>query len=89
MANRVNNGGDDPPAQQRLLREYTTSGVQCTVVHRIDSNHTTFRNSPNTIQLLPSFHGKEEEKPYHHLKTFFTICSTFNYGGVSEEQIRH
>ncbi|CAB4308290.1 unnamed protein product [Prunus armeniaca] len=47
MANRVNNGGDDPPAQQRLLREYTTSGVQCTVVHRIDSNHTTFRNSPN------------------------------------------
>ncbi|BFG41131.1 hypothetical protein CerSpe_274050 [Prunus speciosa] len=89
MANLVNNGGDNPPPQPRLLRDYTAlaeyNAPSCIVLTPITQR---FEIRPTTIQLLPSYHGKEEENPYHHLKTFFTICSTFNYGGVSEEQIR-
>ncbi|VVA24090.1 PREDICTED: LOW QUALITY PROTEIN [Prunus dulcis] len=89
MDNLVNNGGDNPPAQSWRLRDYTApmeyNAPSCIVLTPI-THH--FKIHPTTIQLLPSYHGKEEENLCHHLKTFFTICSTFNYGGVSEEQIR-
>ncbi|KAI5337341.1 hypothetical protein L3X38_016612 [Prunus dulcis] len=89
MANLVNNGGDNPPLQPRILRDYTApaenNAPSCIVLTPITQR---FEIRPTTIQLIPSFHGKEEN-PYHHLKTFFTTCSTFNYGDVSEEQIQH
>ena len=77
---------NDPP---KKLREYTAPATydapSCIVLTNIAQQ---FEIRPATIQLLPIFYGKENENPYNHLKGFFAICSTFNYQGVTKEQIR-
>lgn len=76
---------NDPP---KNLREYTAlttyDSPSCIALAPI-AQQSEIR--PATIQLLPTFYGKENENPYNHLKGFFAICSTFNYQGVTKEQI--
>ncbi|KAM1495945.1 hypothetical protein ACFXTO_030606 [Malus domestica] len=89
----VNNGRDNPPPlpppQPRLMRDYTKpteyNAPSCIVLAPIAQR---FEIRPQIFQLLPIFLGKEEENPYHHIKAFFKLCSTFTFTNVTEEQIR-
>ena len=43
------------------------------IVLPLDANTINLR--AGNIQLLPNFHGLENEKPYEHIKTFEEACS--------------
>lgn len=88
MGDIVNHGRDNPPPQPRCLRDYTTpveyNASSCIILDLITQ---WFEILSSIIQRLPIYHGKNKETPSYHLKTLFTICSTFSFDGVSEKQI--
>ncbi|CAN6583540.1 unnamed protein product [Malus baccata var. baccata] len=93
MGEVINNGGDNPPPllppQPRLMRDYTKpteyNAPSCIALAPITQR---FEIRPQIFQLLPIFLEKEEKNPYHHIKAFFKLCSTFTFTNVTEEQIR-
>lgn len=43
---------------------------------------------PQTIQMLPNYHGLPSEEPYKHLDEFLEMCSTVKYMDMPEEVLR-
>jgi hypothetical protein len=66
-----------------LFAPVTTSSHLCIVLP--PTNATYFDLKPHVIQLLPSFHGLDNENPYGHVKKFKDICATFKFQNFSEE----
>ena len=64
-----------PVAQQPLCIQYQPLAVP-------------FELKSGLIQLLPRFHGIENEDPNKHLKEFHVVCSSFRPQGIPEEQIK-
>ena len=40
------------------------------------------------LQLLRTFYGRFNEEPYEFLEDFTDICMTYNYLGVSQENLK-
>jgi len=62
-----------------------TNAPSC-IVFPLDASHFNFK--PDIIQLLPSFHGLDLEKPYLYLGEFEEVCSTYNDLNCSMNIIR-
>ena len=77
--------GDQPiPENVDLTRSLSdmfapvaTNSPSCIVLP--PTNSTYFDLKPHVIQVLPSFHGREFENPYSHVKKFCDICATFKF----------
>jgi len=52
-----------------------TSASLC-IVFSPDASHYNFK--PDTIQLLPSFHGLDLQNLYLHVREFEEVCNTYN-----------
>ena len=74
----------------KALRDYSApvqfNAPSCIVLPATTASH--FELKPGVIQLLPSFYGLDKEDPYHHVKEFLDICSTFRFQNFSDESIR-
>jgi hypothetical protein len=68
-----------------LFASVATSSHSCIVLPPTNATH--FDLKPHVIQLLPSFHGLDNENPYGHLKKFKDICATFKFQNSSEESV--
>ena len=64
-----------PVVQQPLCIQYQPLGAP-------------FELKSGLIQLLPRFHGVENEDPNKHLKEFHVVCSSFIPHGITEDQIK-
>ena len=47
-----------------------------------------FEIKPNTIQMLPSFYGRNHEDPYRHVDEFLEICTTFKLNNLTDDAVR-
>jgi hypothetical protein len=70
---------------QDLFAPVMTSSHSC--IMPPPTNATHFDLKPHVIQLLPSFHGLDNENPYGHVKKFKDMCATFKFQNFSEESI--
>ncbi|CAN6465875.1 unnamed protein product [Victoria cruziana] len=50
------------------------------------ANHYEIKAS--TINMLPSFHGLENEDPYRHLDEFLDICATVRISHIEDDALR-
>jgi hypothetical protein len=57
---------------RELFAPVTTSSHSCIVLPPTNATH--FDLKPHVIQLLPSFHGLDNENPYGHVKKFKAMC---------------
>ncbi|XP_052481156.1 uncharacterized protein LOC105800930 [Gossypium raimondii] len=57
----------------------------CLAYHTVD---TDFELKSGLIQLLPTFHGLQNENPHKHLKEFHMVCPSMKTQGVTEDQIK-
>jgi len=62
-----------------------TSAPSC-IIFPPDASHFNFK--PDSMQLLPIFHGLELENPYLHLREFEEVCNTYNDLNYSMNTIR-
>ena len=83
------NGAPEYPPRTSLLEHYipgaysTPSGIHLPAV---TADH--FEIKPSTIQMLPVFHGVENENPYKHLDEFEEMCSTVKMAQFSDDALR-
>ena len=70
---------------RELFAPVVTSSHLCIVLPPTNAIH--FDLKPHVIQLLPSFHGLDNENPYSHAKKFKDICVTFKFQYFSEESV--
>jgi hypothetical protein len=70
---------------QELFAPVATSSHSCMVLPPTNATH--FDLKPHVIQLLPSFHGLDNENPSGHVKKFKDICATFKFQNFSEESV--
>ena len=76
------------PAEQ-TLRELAAPPVdQQPLCIRYPPLRVPFELKSGLIQLLPKFHGVENEDPNKHLKEFHIVCSSFMPQGISEDQVK-
>jgi hypothetical protein len=75
-----------PRTLRELFAPIATNTPSCIVL--LATNATHFDLKFHVIQLIPSFHGLENEEPYSHVKTFLDICSTFRYQNFFDESVR-
>ena len=68
-----------------LFAPIATSSNSCIVLP--PTNATYFDLKPHVIQLLPPFHGLDNENPYGHVKKFKDMCATFKFQNFSEESV--
>jgi hypothetical protein len=68
-----------------LFTPIVTSSHSCVVLP--PSNATHFDLKPHVIQLLPYFHGLDNENPYNHVNKFKDMCATFKFQDFSEESV--
>ena len=67
-----------------ILGAYSSpSGIHLSVVI---VDHFELKSS--TIQMLPIFHGVDNENPYKHLDEFEEMCSTMKMAQFSDEALR-
>ena len=82
-------GVPEYPPRTSLLEHYilgaysSPSGIHLSV---ITADH--FEIKPSTIQMLPIFHGVENENPYKHLDEFKEMCSTVKMAQFSDDALR-
>ena len=62
-----------------------TNSHSCIVLPLTNATH--FDLKPHVIQLLPSFHGLDNESSYSHMKKFKDMCATFKFQNFSEESV--
>jgi hypothetical protein len=76
-------------AERRAIRDIITPPVDqpplCITYPNLDVN---FELRPGLIQLLPKFHGRENENPYKHLMAFHVVCASMKPRGVTEDDIK-
>jgi hypothetical protein len=70
---------------RELFAPVATSSHSCIVLPPTNATH--FNLKPHVIQLLPSFHGLDNENPYGHVKKFKDICATFKFQNFSEKSV--
>ena len=70
---------------RELFAPVATSSHSCIVLPPTNATH--FDLKPHVIQLLPSFHGLDNENPCSHVKKFKDICATFKFQNFSEESV--
>jgi hypothetical protein len=70
---------------RELFAPVATSSHSCIVLPPTNATH--FDLKPHVIQLLPSFHGLDNENPYGHVKKFKDICATFKFQNFFEESV--
>jgi hypothetical protein len=70
---------------RELFAPVVTSSHSCIVLPPTNATH--FDLKPHVIQLLPSFHGLDNENPYGHVKKFKDIYATFKFQNFSEESV--
>ena len=68
-----------------LFVAIATSSQSCIVLPPTNSTH--FDIKPHVIQVLPSFHGLDNENPYGYVKKFKDIYATFKFQNFSEELV--
>ncbi|GAV64508.1 hypothetical protein CFOL_v3_08026 [Cephalotus follicularis] len=73
-----------PLSEHFTPRAYTTSS--CIRVPAVQAAQYLIKSS--IIQMLPSFYGLANEKPYKHLDEFIDICSTFKIQSLSEDTLK-
>ncbi|CAN6462656.1 unnamed protein product [Victoria cruziana] len=85
-------GGQVPAVEElpRLLREFFIPKRYDRGVGGIGpqtaANHYEIKAS--TINMLPSFHGLENEDPYRHLDEFLDICATVRISHIEDDALR-
>jgi hypothetical protein len=62
-----------------------TSSHSCIMLPPTNATH--FDLKPHVIQLLPSFHGLDNENPYGHVKKFKDMCAIFKFQNLYEESV--
>jgi hypothetical protein len=70
---------------RELFAPVVTSSHSCIVLPPTNATH--FDLKPHIIQLLPSFHGFDNEIPNGHVKKFKDICATFKFQNFSKESV--
>ena len=68
-----------------LFAPVVTNYHSCIVLPPTTATHFDLKLHIN--QLLPSFHGLDNENPYGHVKKFKDMCATFKFQNFSEESI--
>ena len=68
-----------------LFAPVATSSRSCILLPPTNATH--FDLKPHVIQLLPSFHGLDNENPYGHVKKFKDICATLKFQNFSKESV--
>ncbi|CAN6455319.1 unnamed protein product [Victoria cruziana] len=92
MSSQLPLGGQVPAAEEppRLLREFFIPKRYDRGVGgmgpQIAANHYEIKAS--TINMLPSFHGLENEDPYRHLNEFLNICATVRISHIEDDALR-
>ena len=85
MENKLN-----PPIHRAPLLDHFTPGPYNSssyIQHPyVVVNH--FEIKSNIIQMLPSFHGLNNEDPYHHLDNFLVVCSTIKIYNFTDEALK-
>jgi hypothetical protein len=76
---------DSTTSLRDLFAPIVTSSHSCIVLPPTNATH--FDLKPHVIQLLPSFHGLDNENPYSYVKIFKDICATFKFQNFSKEFI--
>ena len=66
-----------------LFAPIVTNSHSCIVLPPTNATH--FDLKPHVIQLLPSFHGLDNENPYSHVKKFKDMCATFKFHNFFKE----
>jgi hypothetical protein len=70
---------------RELFTLVATSSHSCIVLPPTNATH--FDLKPHVLQLLPLFHGLDNENPYGHVKKFKDICAIFKFQNFSEESV--
>jgi hypothetical protein len=65
-----------------LFAPVVTNSHSCIVLPPTNATH--FDLMLYVIQLLPSFHGLDNENPYGHMKKFKDMCATFKFQNFYE-----
>lgn len=78
--------GDPPRTLRELFAPITTDTTSYIVLPATNATH--FDLKPSVIQILPTFHGLENEDPYAYVKEFLERCNTFKFQNFSEESVR-
>ncbi|CAN6454454.1 unnamed protein product [Victoria cruziana] len=92
MGSQLPLGGQVPAVEEppRLLREFFIPKRYDRGVGgmgpQIAANHYEIKAS--TINMLPSFHGLENEDLYRHLDEFLDICTTMRISHIEDDALR-
>ena len=81
--------GNPPPPLKALKEHYTPSenaSPSCIQLPTVQAAHYEIKS--NTINLLPSFYGLNNEDPYNHIDDFLVICSTVRINNFSSEALK-
>ena len=70
---------------RELFAPVATSSYSCLVLPPTNATHFDLKS--HVIQLLPSFHGLDNENPYGHVKKFKDICAIFKFQNFSKESV--
>lgn len=79
-------GEEETKTLRELFSPITINPPSCIVLPATTASH--FELKPHVIQLLPNFHGLNQEDPYMHIKDFLEICDTFKFQNFSDESVR-
>ncbi|CAN6465710.1 unnamed protein product [Victoria cruziana] len=79
-----------PPVDPPLLCEYFIPSEydQHTAIMGPDIGASQYEIKASVINMLPTFHGIENEDPYRHIDEFLDVCATFRVHGVDDDVLR-
>jgi hypothetical protein len=89
MAKEDNQSLHNENNRVRTLRDHmnpTRTSVPSCIVFPPDASYFNFKLG--IIQLLPTNHDLDVEKPYLHLREFEEVCNTYNDSNYSMNTIR-
>ena len=74
----------------KTLKEYYTPNayISPSCIRVSAATAGNFEIKPNTIQMLPSFYGRNHEDPYRHVDEFLEICTTFKLNNLTDDAVR-
>ncbi|CAN6465742.1 unnamed protein product [Victoria cruziana] len=79
-----------PPVDPPLLREYFIPSEydQHTAAMGPDIGASQYEIKGSVTNILPTFHGIENEDPYRHIDEFLDVCATIRVHGVDDDVLR-
>ena len=78
---------EEPQAATLKDYMYPTRTTQPSCI-TLPTTHATFELKSGLTQMLPVFHGMDQENPYQHVREFEDICGTMRYNHMTEDSLK-